>query len=141
MINRGEACKRKKQLRESFGHTPLPIEEPILWKCRRLVVGLLVLVGLGLPRLLFSQVLVNGNVSNDSKEPIVSARIKLEAPGPSPAIETTSNGEGVFYFNLGQSGEYLLSAAAPGFHEISRNPVQLVTGTTLSVLNSLPSSR
>jgi len=133
VINRGDVRKGKKkpskQFRKAFGHTRLSIEEPIRWKYRRLVVGLLVLAGIGLPGLLLSQVLVNGNVSNGSKEPVGSARVKLEAPGPGPAIETTPNREGGFYLNLSQSGEYLLSATAPGFHEISRNPVQLVTGT------------
>ena len=43
MIDRGKICKRKKKpsqkFRDSFGHTPLSLEEEIPWKCRRLVVG------------------------------------------------------------------------------------------------------
>jgi len=43
VINRGEICKRKKKpskkFRETFGHTPLSLEEKIPWKCSRLVVG------------------------------------------------------------------------------------------------------
>src|SRR6266540_2544219 len=43
MIDRGEVRKRKKKLskkfRDAFGHTPLSIEEEILWKCKRLVIG------------------------------------------------------------------------------------------------------
>ena len=43
VIDRGEIRKRKKkpskQFRNSFGHTPLSIEEKLPWKCRRLVVG------------------------------------------------------------------------------------------------------
>ena len=43
VIDRGEICKRKKKpskkFRDSFGHTPLSLEEEIPWKCRRLVVG------------------------------------------------------------------------------------------------------
>ena len=43
VIDRGEIRKRKKKrskkFRDSFGHTPLSVEEEIPWKCRRLVVG------------------------------------------------------------------------------------------------------
>jgi hypothetical protein len=42
-IDRGKVRKRKKkpskQFRDTFGHTPLSIEEKIPWKCCRLVVG------------------------------------------------------------------------------------------------------
>jgi len=43
VIDRGEVRKRKKKaskkFREEYGHTPLSVEEPIPWKCKRLVVG------------------------------------------------------------------------------------------------------
>jgi hypothetical protein len=43
VVDRGEVRKRKKKaskgFREEFGHTPLSVEEPIPWKCKRLVVG------------------------------------------------------------------------------------------------------
>ena len=43
VIDCGEVHKRKKKpskkFRDSFGHTPLSMEEEIPWKCRRLVVG------------------------------------------------------------------------------------------------------
>jgi hypothetical protein len=43
VIDRGEIRKRKKKasksFREEFGHTPLSVEEPIPWKCKRLVIG------------------------------------------------------------------------------------------------------
>jgi len=43
IIDRGEVRKRKKKaskaFREEFGHTPLSVEEPIPWKCKRLVIG------------------------------------------------------------------------------------------------------
>ena len=43
VIDRGEVRKRKKKasksFREQFGHTPLSVEEPIPWKCKRLVIG------------------------------------------------------------------------------------------------------
>jgi hypothetical protein len=43
VIDRGQIRKRKKKpskrFRESFGHTPLSVEEKIPWKCRRLVIG------------------------------------------------------------------------------------------------------
>jgi len=43
VIDRGEVHKRKKKaskrFREEFGHTPLSLEEPIPWKCERLVIG------------------------------------------------------------------------------------------------------
>jgi len=43
VVDRGEIRKRKKKpskkFRDSFGHTPLSVEEQIPWKCRRLVVG------------------------------------------------------------------------------------------------------
>ena len=43
VIDRGEVRKRKKRaskkFRETFGHTPLSLEEGIPWKVRRLVVG------------------------------------------------------------------------------------------------------
>ena len=43
VIDRGHVRKRKKkpskQFRDTFGHTPLSIEEDIPWKCRRLVIG------------------------------------------------------------------------------------------------------
>jgi hypothetical protein len=43
LIDRGEVRKRKKKpskkFRETFGHTPLSVEEKIPWKCRRLIIG------------------------------------------------------------------------------------------------------
>jgi len=43
VIDRGQIRKRKKKpskkFRDTFGHTPLSMEEEIPWKCRRLVVG------------------------------------------------------------------------------------------------------
>jgi hypothetical protein len=43
VIDRGKIHKRKKKaskaFRDEFGHTPLSIEEPIPWNCRRLVIG------------------------------------------------------------------------------------------------------
>jgi hypothetical protein len=43
VIDAGEVRKRKKRVskkyRDTFGHTPLSVEEKIPWKCRRLVIG------------------------------------------------------------------------------------------------------
>jgi len=43
VLDRGEILRRKKkaskQFRETFGHTPLSVEENIPWKCVRLVIG------------------------------------------------------------------------------------------------------
>jgi len=43
VIDRGEIRKRKKKpsqkFRDTFGHTPLSVEEEIPWKCGRLVIG------------------------------------------------------------------------------------------------------
>jgi hypothetical protein len=43
VIDRGEVRKRKKKpsqkFRDTFGHTPVSIEEQIPWECRRLVIG------------------------------------------------------------------------------------------------------
>ena len=43
IIDRGEIHQRKKKaskrFRDSFGHTPLSLEENIPWKCNRLVIG------------------------------------------------------------------------------------------------------
>lgn len=43
VIDRGKVHERKKKpsksFRNTYGHTPLSIEEKIPWKCRRLVVG------------------------------------------------------------------------------------------------------
>jgi hypothetical protein len=43
VIDRGQVRKRRKKVskkfRDTFGHTPLSIEEEVPWKCRRLVVG------------------------------------------------------------------------------------------------------
>ena len=43
VIAHGEVRKRKKkpskELRDTYGHTPLSSKEEIPWKCRRLVVG------------------------------------------------------------------------------------------------------
>lgn len=43
IIDRGKVKPRKKKaskaFRGEFGHTPLSVEEPIPWDCRRLVVG------------------------------------------------------------------------------------------------------
>ena len=43
VIDRGDVRKRKKKpskkFREEFGHTPVSIEEKILWKCGRLIIG------------------------------------------------------------------------------------------------------
>jgi len=43
IIDRGRVRQRKKKpskkFRDSFGYTPLSVEEEIPWKCRRLVIG------------------------------------------------------------------------------------------------------
>ena len=43
LIDRGEVRKRKKKpskkFRETFGHTPLSVEEKIPWECGRLIIG------------------------------------------------------------------------------------------------------
>ena len=43
VIDHGHVRKRKKKLskkfRDTFGHTPLSLEEEIPWGCRRLVIG------------------------------------------------------------------------------------------------------
>jgi hypothetical protein len=43
LIERGQVRKRKKKASkkfcDTFGHTPLSIEEEIPWKCRKLVIG------------------------------------------------------------------------------------------------------
>jgi len=43
VIDRGEVHKRKKKAskryRDTYGHTPVSVEENIPWHCRRLVVG------------------------------------------------------------------------------------------------------
>ena len=43
IVDRGEIRKREKKpskkFREQFGHTPLSIEEEILWRCDQLVIG------------------------------------------------------------------------------------------------------
>ena len=43
VIDRGEVRKREKKpskkFRDTFGHTPLSIDERIPWRCRRLVIG------------------------------------------------------------------------------------------------------
>lgn len=43
VIDHGQIRKRKKKpskkFRETFGHTPLSVEEDIPWKCERLVIG------------------------------------------------------------------------------------------------------
>ena len=43
VIDRGTIRHRKKkplkQYREAYGHTPEPVAEKILWKCKRLVIG------------------------------------------------------------------------------------------------------
>ena len=43
VIDQGEVRKRKKkpskQFRDTFGHTPISLEEKIPWQCRCLVIG------------------------------------------------------------------------------------------------------
>ena len=43
VVDRGRIERRKKKaskkFRETFGHTPLSVEEKIPWKCSRLVIG------------------------------------------------------------------------------------------------------
>jgi hypothetical protein len=43
VVDRGEIHRRKKRaskkFRETFGHTPLSVQENIPWKCTRLVIG------------------------------------------------------------------------------------------------------
>jgi hypothetical protein len=43
VIDRGRIARRDKKaskpLRDRYGHTPLSLDEPIPWHCRRLIVG------------------------------------------------------------------------------------------------------
>jgi hypothetical protein len=43
VVDRGQIRKRRKEpskrYRDSYGHTPLSIEEKLPWSCRRLVIG------------------------------------------------------------------------------------------------------
>ncbi|MCI0634897.1 MAG: hypothetical protein L0206_13405 [Actinobacteria bacterium] len=43
IVDRGKIRRRKKapskRFRDTYGHTPLSVEEDIPWRCRRLVIG------------------------------------------------------------------------------------------------------
>ena len=83
VIDRGHIRKRNKKpskkFRDTFGHTPLSIEEDIPWKCQRLVIG----TGTGaLP------------VMDEVKREAHRRRIKLEILPTAGAIKTLHEAAG-----------------------------------------------
>jgi hypothetical protein len=90
------------------------------------------------PSRLLSQAVVNGTVTDESKRPIPSARIILEPQNPGAVLESHSNENGEFSFNLNLAGPYLLSVNAPNFYEIKQKLVELVIGANIITVDLIP---
>ena len=75
---------------------------------------LLVLVSCSQPA--WGQVVVNGTVANESKRPLESARVTLEPENRGATLETDSNKNGEFNFNLSSAGQYFFSVSLSGFY-------------------------
>jgi carboxypeptidase family protein len=105
--------------------------------CGTLTVSLLI----GFSPSLWSQVVVNGTITDESKQPIESARVTLEAQTPGAILATNSNKNGEFNFNLSSAGRYLVSISGSGFYEINRSPVDLIVGANIVTIDLIARDR
>ncbi|MCI0418197.1 MAG: hypothetical protein L0387_44310 [Acidobacteria bacterium] len=80
---------------------------------------------------LLAQVAVHGTITEGGSRPVGFARVRLDPPPPAIAIALASNDEGVFSLELEQAGHYFLTVTAPGFHALSRQPVEFILGANL----------
>ena len=81
---------------------------------------------------LVGQVVVSGTVTDRNNNPVAEARVVLEnRDHSSPGVETHSNGQGTFGFNLDQGGRYLLKVVHSEFFPIEGKPVDLIDGVNI----------
>jgi hypothetical protein len=84
---------------------------------------------------LWSQVVVNGTVADESKRPLESARVTLEAENRGAVLRAYSNKNGEFNFNLSSAGVYLFSVSLSGFYEINKKAVSLIVGANIITID------
>jgi hypothetical protein len=92
---------------------------------------------------LWGQVVVNGTVAAESKRPLESARVTLESENRGAILETYSNRNGEFNFNLSSAGQYFFSVSLSGFYEIDKKGVSLIVGAnivTIELITQDPTS-
>ncbi len=82
---------------------------------------------------------LNGQVTNDSNQPIPGASCTLIGPLlPGAGITATTDAEGKFQLAVAVSGSYTLTCAAVGFKPISKNQLQINEGEASFVQMALP---
>lgn len=78
-----------------------------------------------------AQVVVNGQISDNLKQPVTGAQVRMESPNAATLFELTTNPDGSFHLNLDTAGQYFLTVAAPGFFALSRRPIDLIMGVNI----------
>ena len=100
---------------------------------------LLVLVSCSQPA--WSQVVVNGTIADESKRPLESAKVTLEAENRGVVLQADSNKNGEFNFNLSSAGRYFISIALPGFYQIDKKTIDLVVGANFVTVDLIAENR
>jgi hypothetical protein len=104
-------------------------------RIRSALNGAWILLLLNFSGSLWGQVVVNGTVADESKRPLESARVTLESENRGATVETYSNRNGEFNFNLSSAGQYYFSIALPGYYEINRKSVNLIVGANIVTID------
>ena len=75
---------------------------------------------------------ISGRLTDPQGKPVAGARLRLTSTSAAKPIEVSSNPDGVFVFASLPEGDYVVSAAAPGFIE-TKKTVHVGDGALLNV--------
>jgi hypothetical protein len=79
----------------------------------------------------FGQVLkgsISGTVTDPQGAVVSGAQVKATNTATGAPLTTTTDGSGLFHFNLIQAGTYKIEVSAPGFKTVQQNDVLVVAG-------------
>jgi hypothetical protein len=106
---------------------------------KKLILGsaLLSLDVLWSPAIAFCQVILTGNVLDTASQAVAGASILLVSDSPGSSLDAQSSQAGDFRFVMERPGRYFVSVTAPGFFEVQRQPLDLVSGLNLATIIEL----
>ncbi len=99
----------------------------------RRISGVVLFVGFWLwpAGVLKAQVVINGQIADNLKQPLAGAQVRLDSPNSATLFELTTNPDGSFHLNLDAAGQYFLTIAASGFFTLNRRPIDLIMGVNI----------
>jgi len=95
------------------------------------VIKLIVTLIVALSSSLFGQVLkgsISGSVTDPQGAVVASAKVKATNAATGTVLTTTSDGSGLFRFNLIPAGEYKVEVSSQGFNSAVQNNVGVTAG-------------